>query len=43
MKKDKIIDRQIDIAVVVPVYNPGKRKLKTYIRSILQQSHKNCI
>jgi glycosyltransferase involved in cell wall biosynthesis len=43
MKNDTIIDRQTDIAVIVPVYNPGIRKLKACIRSILQQSYKNFI
>lgn len=43
MKNDKIVDSQTDIAVVVPVYNPGNRKLKACIHSILQQSYKNFI
>ena len=40
MKNDTII---ADIAVVVPVYNPGKRKLRACIRSILRQSYRNFI
>ena len=42
MKKDTIVNRNADIVIVVPVYNPGK-KLKACIRSILKQSYRNFV
>lgn len=42
MKKDTIVNRNADIAIAVPVYNPGK-KLKACIRSILKQSYRNFV
>ena len=38
----KILDRQTDIAVVVPVYNAGK-KLEACIKSILNQNYENLV
>lgn len=37
-----LTDRQTDIAIVIPVYNPGK-KLNACIKSIIKQSYKNFV
>lgn len=37
-----LTDRQTDIAVIVPVYNAGK-KLKVCIKSILKQNYENWV